>query len=36
LVGYNRPDGLVFAGRVGTGFSDKVLANLYNKLQKLK
>jgi len=26
----------MFAGRVGTGFSDKVLANLYGKLQKLK
>jgi bifunctional non-homologous end joining protein LigD len=36
LVGYQNSDGLVFAGRVGTGFSDKVLANLYGKLQKLK
>jgi bifunctional non-homologous end joining protein LigD len=36
LVGYHGPDGLVFAGRVGTGFSDKVLANLYAKFQKLK
>jgi bifunctional non-homologous end joining protein LigD len=26
----------VYAGRVGTGFSDKVLANLYAKFQKLK
>jgi bifunctional non-homologous end joining protein LigD len=26
----------MFAGRVGTGFSDKVLANLYNKFQKLR
>src|SRR5262245_61958306 len=25
-----------FAGRVGTGFSDKVLANLYAKFQKLR
>jgi ATP dependent DNA ligase C terminal region len=36
LVGYNSPDGLVFAGRVGTGFSHKVLANLYNRLQRLR
>ena len=36
LVGYNSPDGLVFAGRVGTGFSDKVLANLYGKFQKFR
>jgi len=36
LVGYNGPDGLMFGGRVGTGFSEKVLANLYGKLQKLK
>jgi bifunctional non-homologous end joining protein LigD len=26
----------MFAGRVGTGFSEKALANLYGKLQKLK
>src|SRR5215472_12043944 len=36
LVGYSSPDGLVFAGRVGTGFSDKLLANLYAKFQKLR
>ena len=36
LVGYQGPDGLLFAGRVGTGFSEKVLANLYGKLQKMK
>jgi bifunctional non-homologous end joining protein LigD len=36
LVGYRSPDGLMFAGRVGTGFSEKLLANLYGKLQKLK
>jgi len=36
LVGYHSADGLVFAGRVGTGFSDKFLANLYAKFQKLK
>jgi bifunctional non-homologous end joining protein LigD len=36
LVGYHAPDGLVFAGRVGTGFSEKLLANLYGKLQKVK
>jgi bifunctional non-homologous end joining protein LigD len=26
----------MFAGRVGTGFSEKLLATLYAKLQKLK
>ena len=36
LVGYQSPDGLIFAGRVGTGFSEKLLATLYGKLQKLK
>jgi len=36
LVGYQGSEGLVFAGRVGTGFSDKVLANLYAKFQKLR
>jgi bifunctional non-homologous end joining protein LigD len=36
LVGYRSPDGFLFAGRVGTGFSERVLANIYCKLQKLK
>ena len=36
LVGYQSQEGLMFAGRVGTGFSDKVLASLYAKFQKLK
>src|SRR5215468_2608180 len=36
LVGYHSPDGLKFAGRVGTGFLEKTLAALYGKLQKLK
>ena len=36
LVGCQSPEGLVYAGRVGTGFSDKVLANLYAKFQNLK
>jgi bifunctional non-homologous end joining protein LigD len=35
LVGYYGPDGLLFAGRVGTGFSEKVLEHLYNGLQKI-
>jgi bifunctional non-homologous end joining protein LigD len=35
LVGYNSPEGLRFAGRVGTGFSEKLLASLYNNFQKL-
>jgi bifunctional non-homologous end joining protein LigD len=36
LVGYNSPDGLLFAGRVGTGFSEKALEHLYDGLQKIK
>jgi bifunctional non-homologous end joining protein LigD len=36
LVGYNSPDGLRFAGRVGTGFSEKLLASIDARLQKLK
>src|SRR6516225_11338359 len=36
LVGYQSPEGLMLAGRIGTGFSDKVLASLYTKFQKLK
>jgi bifunctional non-homologous end joining protein LigD len=36
LVGYQSPGGLLFAGRVGTGFSEKVLASIYAQLQKLR
>jgi bifunctional non-homologous end joining protein LigD len=36
LVGYNSPDGLRFVGRVGTGFSEKLLASVDAQLQKLK
>jgi bifunctional non-homologous end joining protein LigD len=36
LVGYNSPKGLRFAGRVGTGFSEKLLASVDAQLQKLK
>jgi bifunctional non-homologous end joining protein LigD len=36
LVGYNTPEGLRFAGRVGTGFSEKLLASVDAQLQKLK
>jgi bifunctional non-homologous end joining protein LigD len=36
LVGYQSPDGLRFAGRVGTGFSEKLLASVDAQLQKLK
>jgi ATP-dependent DNA ligase len=35
-VGYNSPEGLRFAGRVGTGFSEKLLASVDAQLQKLK
>jgi bifunctional non-homologous end joining protein LigD len=36
IVGYQSPKGLLFAGRVGTGFSERVLADLYAGLQKLE
>jgi bifunctional non-homologous end joining protein LigD len=36
LVGYCGPDGLLFAGRVGTGFSERALAVLYDGMQKIK
>jgi ATP-dependent DNA ligase len=35
-VGYNIPDALRFAGRVGTGFSEKLLGSIDAQLQKLK
>jgi bifunctional non-homologous end joining protein LigD len=34
FVGYNSPDRLVFAGRVGSGFSEKLLASIDAQLQK--
>jgi bifunctional non-homologous end joining protein LigD len=36
LVGYYGPDGLLFAGRVGTGFSEKALATLYEGMQQIR
>jgi bifunctional non-homologous end joining protein LigD len=36
LVGYYGPQGLLFAGRVGTGFSETALATLYDGLQKIR
>ncbi|MBV8165296.1 MAG: DNA ligase D [Alphaproteobacteria bacterium] len=37
LLGYRTPKGkLVYAGRVGTGYSDKVLAALHARLKKLE
>jgi bifunctional non-homologous end joining protein LigD len=36
LVGYYGPDGLLFGGRVGTGFSEKALEHLYEGMQKIK
>ena len=36
LVGYYSPSGLLFAGRVGTGFSEKALKHLYEGMQKIK
>ena len=35
LVGYHGPVGLLFAGRVGTGFSEKLLRSIYDLLQKI-
>jgi bifunctional non-homologous end joining protein LigD len=34
LVGYYSADGLLFSGRVGTGFSGKALAHLCEGMQK--
>ena len=36
LVGYHGPGGLLFAGGVGTGFSERILAELYGGLQRIK
>jgi bifunctional non-homologous end joining protein LigD len=36
LVGYQRPDGFLFTGRVGTGFSEKLLASIDAQLQKIR
>jgi bifunctional non-homologous end joining protein LigD len=36
LVGYYGQGGLLFAGRVGTGFSEKALATLYEGMQKIE
>src|SRR5215471_10913159 len=36
LVAYHGPDGLKFAGRVGTGFSEKRLASIDAQLQKIR
>ena len=36
LVGYYGPEGLLFAGRVGTGFSERALEPLYDGFQKIR
>jgi bifunctional non-homologous end joining protein LigD len=36
LVGYFEPDGLVFAGRVGTGFDTRLLLELRERLDRLE
>ena len=36
LVGYYGSVGLLFAGRVGTGFSERALAALYDGMQKIR
>jgi bifunctional non-homologous end joining protein LigD len=35
LVGHYGQEGLLFAGRVGTGFSEKTLAGLYDRMHKI-
>jgi bifunctional non-homologous end joining protein LigD len=36
LVGYQASEGLLFAGRVGSGFSEKLLASIDAQLQKVR
>jgi bifunctional non-homologous end joining protein LigD len=36
LVGFYEGKNFKFAGRVGTGFSDKLLRNLHSELQKIR
>jgi bifunctional non-homologous end joining protein LigD len=36
LVGFYEGKNLKFGGRVGTGFSDKLLRSLYSELQKIR
>jgi len=36
LVGYYGPQGLLFAGRVGTGFPERALQTLYDGFQKIR
>jgi ATP-dependent DNA ligase len=36
LVGYCGPEGLLFAGRVGTSFSERALETLYDGFQKIR
>jgi bifunctional non-homologous end joining protein LigD len=36
LVGFYEGEKLKFAGRVGTGFSEKLLSNLYSELNKIR
>lgn len=36
LIGYHESDGLHYAGNVGTGFTDRTLADLHGRLQPLR
>jgi bifunctional non-homologous end joining protein LigD len=36
LVGYYDQESILFAGRVGSGFSERALATLYDGLQKIR
>jgi bifunctional non-homologous end joining protein LigD len=35
LVGYNAPEGLMFAGSVGTGFSERLLKEMYDGMKRI-
>jgi len=35
LVGYNAPEGLMFGGSVGTGFSERLLKEMYDGMQRI-
>lgn len=34
-MGYNAPEGLMFAGSVETGFSEKLLKEMYDGMQRI-
>ena len=36
LIGFYEKDGLHYAGKVGTGFNNEILADLHEQMQKLE